>query len=92
MGIEISLLLSPFYKQRPSLTSLLFFGFFFFFFFFCLLSCVFRAAYTACGVELELRLLAYTAATAMQDLSHVCDIHHSSWQRQILNLLSKARD
>ena len=26
------------------------------------------------------------------DLSHVCDLHHSSWQHQILNPLSKARD
>ena len=39
-------------------------------------------------VESELQLL----ATAMQDLSHICDLHHSSWQRQILNPLSKARD
>ena len=31
-------------------------------------------------------------ATAMPDPSHVCDLHHSSWQRQILNPLSKARD
>ena len=22
---------------------------------------------------------------------HVCDLHHSSWQRRILNLLSEAR-
>ena len=28
----------------------------------------------------------------MQDLSHVCDLHHSSRQRQILNPLSEARD
>ena len=43
-------------------------------------------------VELELRLPAYTTATAMQDLSHICDLHHSSWQHQILNLPSEARD
>ena len=30
------------------------------------------------GVKLELQLLAYTTATAMQDLSLVCDLHHSS--------------
>ena len=36
--------------------------------------------------------LAYATATAMWDLSRVCDLHHSSWQRQILNPLSKARD
>ena len=44
------------------------------------------------GVELELQLLAYTTATVMQDLSQVCDLHHSSWQCRILNLLSEARD
>ena len=44
------------------------------------------------GVELELQLLAYTTATAMWDLSHVCDLHHSSWQCQIPDPLSKARD
>ena len=30
------------------------------------------------GVESELQLPAY--ATATPDLSHVCDLHHSSWQ------------
>ena len=42
-------------------------------------------------VESELQLSAYTTATAMLDLSHFCDLYHSSPQRQILNLLSKAR-
>ena len=42
------------------------------------------------GVELELQLLA--TATAMWDLSHVCDLHHSLRQRRILNPLSEARD
>ena len=42
------------------------------------------------GVESELQLPAY--ATATPDLSHVCDLHYSSWQRQILNPLSEARD
>ena len=28
----------------------------------------------------------------MRDPSHVCDLHHSSWQRQILNPLIEARD
>ena len=42
------------------------------------------------GVDSELQLLAY--ATAMPDPSHVCDLHQSSWQRQILNPLSEARD
>ena len=44
------------------------------------------------GVKSELLLPAYTTATATQDLSCICDLHHSSWQCQILNSLSKARD
>ena len=44
------------------------------------------------GVELELQLPAYATATAMQNPSHVCDLHHSSQQHQILNPLSEARD
>ena len=44
------------------------------------------------AVESELQLPAYTTATATQDLSHVWDLYHSSQQRQILNLLSEARD
>ena len=43
-------------------------------------------------VESELQLLAYTTATAMQDPSHVYNLHHSSQQCQLLNPLSKARD
>ena len=44
------------------------------------------------GVKSELQLPAYITATAMQDLSHVCNLHHSSWQCQILNPLSQARN
>ena len=44
------------------------------------------------GVKLELQLTAYTPATAMWDPSCVCDLHHSSRQCWILNLLSGARD
>ena len=43
------------------------------------------------GVELKLQLPAYTTATVIQYPSHVCDLHHSSWQC-LLNPLSKARD
>ena len=43
------------------------------------------------GVESELQLLAYTIATAVPDLIHVCDLHHSLWQHWILNPLSEAR-
>ena len=42
------------------------------------------------GAELELQLLTFTTATS--DLSHIWNLHHSSWQRQILYLLSQARD
>ena len=34
-------------------------------------------------------MLAYTTATAVQDQSCVCDVHHSSWQCGILNPLSR---
>ena len=44
------------------------------------------------GVESESKLLAYTTATATPDLSHVCNLYHSSWQCQIPNPLSEARD
>ena len=43
-------------------------------------------------VEWELQLPAYTTATATWDLSCICNQHHSLWQHQILNPLSKARD
>ena len=44
------------------------------------------------GVESELQLPAYPTATATWDLSSVCDPHHSSWQCQVLNPPSQARD
>ena len=44
------------------------------------------------GAESELQLLAYTIATAMPYLSHVCELHHSSWQCLILNPLSESWD
>ena len=46
------------------------------------------------GVKPELQLLAYATATATatRDLSHICDVHHSSQQRRILNPLSEARN
>ena len=44
------------------------------------------------GVESELQLPAYIIATATQDPSCICDLYHSSQQRQILNPLSKAKD
>eukprot|EP01106_Pelomyxa_sp_JSP_P012067 TRINITY_DN3260_c1_g2_i1.p1 TRINITY_DN3260_c1_g2~~TRINITY_DN3260_c1_g2_i1.p1 ORF type:complete len:103 (+),score=0.42 TRINITY_DN3260_c1_g2_i1:143-451(+) len=44
------------------------------------------------GIESKMQLLAYATATAMWDLSHRCNLHHSSEQRQILNPLSEASD
>ena len=44
------------------------------------------------GVQLEVKPPAYTTAIATWDLRCVCDLHHSSLQHQILNLLSKASD
>ena len=49
-------------------------------------------AYGCSQVESELHLPAYTTATATLDSSHVFDLHHSSWQHQILTPLSEARD
>ena len=69
----------------------------FFFFSFLFSFLLFRAVLEAYGgsqarVELELQPPAYATATATWDLSCVCDLHHSSWQRRILNPLSEARD
>jgi len=66
-------------------------AFFFFFFFW-----IFRAISAAYGgsqarVKLELQPLAYTTAAATRDPSYICDLHHSSWQRWILNPLSEAK-
>ena len=44
------------------------------------------------GFKSELQLPAYTIATATPDPSHICDLHHSSWQRRILSPLNEARD
>ena len=43
-------------------------------------------------VESELQLPAYTTGTAMPDPSCICNRHHSSWQRRILNPLSETRN
>ena len=37
-------------------------------------------------------LPAYTTATAMRDLSHICNLHRSSWSCQIPNPLRETRD
>ena len=43
-------------------------------------------------IELELQTPAYTTATATPDPGHICKLHRSAQQRQILNPLIKARD
>ena len=43
------------------------------------------------GVKSELQLPICTTATATRDLTHICDLYHSSQQRRILNPLSEAR-
>ena len=44
------------------------------------------------GDELELQMPVYTKATAILDLSCVCNLHHSSQQCHILHPLSEARN
>ena len=73
------------------------FIFFYFFLFFSFIFCFLRLflqymEVPRLGVKLELQLLAYTTTTAMQDLSCICELHHSSGQHQIPDPLSKARD
>ena len=43
-------------------------------------------------VKSELQLPAHTTAIATPRPSHICDLHCSLWQHQILNPLSEARD
>ena len=43
------------------------------------------------GVQLELQLLASFTATAMWNLSQVCNLFHSLWQHGIPNPLREAR-
>ena len=66
-------------------------------FWFCFIFCFFRAAgwhmeVLRLGIKSELQLPACATATATPDLSCICDLHHSSQQRWILNPLSEARD
>ena len=44
------------------------------------------------GVKSELQVLATVTATETWDSIHICDLHHSSQQCQMLSPLSKARD
>ena len=58
--------------------------------------CLFRAALEACGSSqargrIRAVATAYTTATTSNP-SRICDLHHSSRQRQILDPLSEVRD
>ena len=64
---------------------------------FCLFACflgpyLWHMEILRLGMELELQLPAYTTVTATPHLSHICYLHHSSWQHLIPNPLSEARD
>ena len=67
---------------------------FFVFVWFCFFFRAIPAAYGSSQVRDSVGAAAgaYTTATAMQDPSHVYDLHHSSQQCWILNTLNKARD
>jgi len=59
---------------------------------FCLLgSCAWHMEVPRLGVLSELQPPATTTAIGTQDLSHICELYHSSQQCQILNPLSEAR-
>ena len=73
-------------EQEPPLE-----GFFVFVFLvFVLGLCMWHVEVPMLGVESELQLPA--TATATQDASLIYDLHHSSGQCLILNLLSETRD
>ena len=79
----ISSLSDPFY----------FFIFYYFIFIFCFLGLhPQRVEGPGPGVESDLQLPTHAIATAVWDLSCVCDLQRSSGQHWILNPMSKARD
>ena len=56
----------------------------------------FRAALMAYGSsqargQIEVWPPAFATTTATRDLSCICDLHHSSWQRRILNPLERGQ-
>ena len=69
-----------------------FFFFFLSFFFWFLELCLCPMEVSRLGGRIEAVAAVYTTAPATQDPSHICDLHHSSLQRWILNPLSKAKD
>ena len=66
--------------------------FVFYFIYFCLFKAIpAHMELPKLGVESELQLPIYATAIATWDPSHICDLHHSSWQCWILNPLRQAR-
>ena len=65
---------------------------FFFFFLSFLITTENFMELSGLGVQLERQLPAYATATAVPDLSCICDLHRSLRQCQILNPLIKVRD
>ena len=81
----------PLLREATLQTRLLDFFFFFFLFYF-VGPHPWHVEVPSLGVESELQLPAYITVTATGDTRHVCDLHHSSQQYQILNPLIEARD
>ena len=65
---------------------------FFLFSFFKIRAPPFAYASSQARGQIRAAALAYATATAILDLNHICDLHCSSQQHQILNPLSGAKD
>ena len=87
---QYSINLKIYWSEYPSIYP---FHLFIYFLIFCLFTAT-PAAYGSSQARGRTGAVAaaYTAATAMWYQSHVCDLHHSSWQWGIFNPLSEARD
>lgn len=94
LGLDKQVMFSRFLPEKTSLvgpTGLLRVSFLVFFF--CFLGPhLWHLEVPKLEVESALQPPAYTTATAMRDLSRVCDLPHSSWQRRILSPPREARD
>ena len=77
---------------RIVLMSEMVWGFFCFLVFFCFMRPnVQHMEVPRLSVKSQLQLLAYITATAMQNPSYICSLHHSSWQHRVLNPWNEAR-
>ena len=66
--------------------------YFFIFFFFFWSICLFLGPHLQHMEVPRLGVDSSYSCWPTPDLSHVCDLHHNSWECQIFNPLSKARD